>query len=172
MNDGRDPSNFYDSMETLLGKDKEESARSYELKILRILHPVYDINMYRVHELYSEDSNLDVPLLDLKDEVQSDEFSNIFMRKLKKQTLKNLVMNLEKSVALKAYVKLCKEEQAAMCGMVFPVTGGGDWIMHNFGYENTKHATAHIFSPSKNVDMHPLIIVPIKVYVEERMMDR
>lgn len=163
---GKNPENFFDSMQKSQTKLKEESQRGYESKILRKLCVLYDYTVSDVRNLYA-DPHEDEPLLELKHIVNDSLFDAFYMKKLKGQLMQSFVFNMDKTQAWKSFCALCDEHRLPMAGLVFPVKGYSDWIIHTMGMVGVP-GKGRIVIPSKRTDFRDVVVEPLETFIESR----
>ena len=160
----RNPSNFFDSMQDSQQEAKQHGKRVYQQKILRKLAPLYDYQVSTVRSVFTNVRN-DEPLQELKHLVNNPELDLLFFENLTEQKMSWFIYRLDKTKAWKRYCEIHDHQELALFGMVFPMVGDGDWIMHNLGIKALP-GIGRIMIPSIRADLRDIIVETLTSFID------
>jgi len=162
----RNPSNFLDNIKEAQDKQSEYGQRSYEQKILKAMVCMFDYTVSDIRKAYYESDDDDV-MSEIRYNTQDSLLDSLFIRKTKPSAIKDFIYRLDKTDAWKHFCRIHDEETVTLFGMVFPIKGESDWIMHTLGMVGVP-GKGRIIVPSNRAALRDIIIEPLKHFIEGR----
>jgi hypothetical protein len=166
---GLNPSNFMDTIQQATKRTSQYGVAQYEQKILRALTELYDYRVSDVRNKYNPEA--DDPLGEFKYVINNPELDVIFMSKLRNQLINQFIYRLDKTKAWEMFFKFHQEYKLQLLGVVFPMKGHSDWIIHNLGLMSVP-GVGRIVVPSKQAELSDIIIEPLKFFIDGRKENR
>lgn len=153
----RSPNNFFRDFDKAKEGRKLSSLASYQRKVINKHFP------HLIEGLPGYASDPD-PLNFLKNNISTDEVDRLFIVKMDEELIK--LFKLPSLVIWSEFQRLMDEGRDSTV-LVFPVSGAGDWVLHNLS-EVPEGAInqARMMVPTEN--WRNVYCQPIKTYIQER----
>lgn len=151
--------------ESLEKNRTEHETRLYEIKVLKLLLPVYGLSKKDVSVYF--DGMTKNPYETIVSG-GPEELRRVWVRKLKGIPIGKLVKDPLRTKAFEVFRELVVQYKYPV-GMIFPVLSYGDWIMHTLGCPVDRgHGAARLVVQATREDVPDLWIEPLEQFVNVR----
>jgi hypothetical protein len=161
------PRNALKSFARLDQQRKDDAKIDYQLKVVKAIAKQLEIDMTAVMNEYHSlrDSNPELFLEAIK-EANTGFPEELFIENRHPIKFEGLALKAHESYWFTRFLKTASENDVISAGLIFPVMGRKDWIIHNLSVSPTP-GKVRLLIPSKSEGIDNVHITPLVQFLEE-----
>jgi hypothetical protein len=161
------PRNALKSFDRLDQQRKEDSKLDYQLKVVKVVAKALEVDMSVVLNEYHSlrDSSPELFLEAIK-EAHSGFPEALFIENRHPIKFEGLALKGHESYWFTKFLKVASENDLISAGLIFPVMGRKDWIIHNLPVK-PKAGKVRLFIPSRSEGVDNIHITSLIQFLEE-----